>query len=131
MKAPDFLQQAKETMEERGKSYDKDGDQEERSMAKAIAMFNLATGRDLTDSEGWMLMVLLKIVRQWSAEPYHHDSALDSVAYTALMAEALNEAHKKAYDDAFDIPVGSSEIRDSHDLRVENEPLYNGLGDNK
>ncbi|HQR82927.1 MAG TPA: hypothetical protein PK283_08475 [Thiotrichales bacterium] len=31
----------------------------------------------------------LKQVRQWSTEKYHHDSALDSVAYAALLAESL------------------------------------------
>lgn len=85
--AETFLQNALIEMEERAKTYDSDGG--ERSMGKTIAAFNAITGRDLTEQEGWLIMLLLKQVRQWSTEQYHHDSALDSVAYAALLAESL------------------------------------------
>ena len=85
--AESFLQTALITMEERAKTYD--SDEGERSMGKTIAAFNAITGRDLTEQEGWLIMLLLKQVRQWSTEQYHHDSALDSVAYAALLAESL------------------------------------------
>lgn len=89
MKAVEFLEKSKSTMEERGEVYDsKDG---ERSMEKTINAFNNVTGKNLTTSHGWLIMLLLKQVRQESSENYHEDSALDSVAYSALLAESLSE----------------------------------------
>jgi len=90
MKANEFLSTASDTMTQRGKDYDKQSDgAEERSMGKCVEAFNSITGRNLTESEGWMMLVLLKLVRQWSTDDYHHDSALDTVAYAALLAESL------------------------------------------
>jgi len=90
MKANEFLSTASDTMTQRGKDYDKQSDgTEERSMGKCVEAFNSITGRNLTESEGWMMLVLLKLVRQWSTDDYHHDSALDTVAYAALLAESL------------------------------------------
>lgn len=86
--AGEFLAQAKNTMDERGKAYDKDGEAE-RSMGKCVAAFNTITGHNLTESEGWLLLQVLKDVRQWQTPTYHADSALDCVAYSALKAEAL------------------------------------------
>jgi hypothetical protein len=82
-----YLKSALATMQERGKTYDSDGG--ERSMGKTIAAFNAITGRDLSEQDGWLLMLLLKQVRQWSTTQFHQDSALDSVAYAALLAESL------------------------------------------
>ncbi len=87
--AVEFLQTAADTMTLRGRTYDQPTG--ERSMGKAVSMFNTCTGRDLSESEGWLLMQLLKDVRQWSRAEYHADSALDCVAYAALKAEALAE----------------------------------------
>ena len=86
-----FLRMAAETMAQRGKQYDADDEQKERSMGKTVQLFNIITGKDLSESEGWLLMELLKNVRQWQVEDYHEDSALDGVAYSALKAEALSE----------------------------------------
>lgn len=87
--AQSFLREAAVTMDERARTYDqREGG--ERSMARTVAAFNAITGRDLTESDGWLLMLLLKQVRQWSAPAYHHDSALDAVAYSALLAESLS-----------------------------------------
>lgn len=84
--APEMLQTAAAIMEERGKQYDQpDG---ERSMGKCVAAFNIITGRDLTESEGWLLQQILKDVRQWQRPGYHQDSAEDCIAYAALKAEA-------------------------------------------
>ena len=91
MKASAFLSKASSLMVERGKQYDADDNQEERSMGKAVASFNVITGHNLTESEGWLLMQQLKDVRQWAVEDYHQDSAEDCVAYSALKAEALAE----------------------------------------
>lgn len=85
--APDLLRKAADIMAERGKTYDTEGG--ERSMGKAVSAFNTITGRELTESEGWLLLQILKDVRQWSREEYHADSAEDCIAYAALKAEAL------------------------------------------
>lgn len=85
--ARDYLKQADEIMRQRGRDYDKpDG---ERSMVATVESFNAITGKSLTESEGWLLMLLLKQVRQWQKIEFHKDSALDSVAYAALLAESL------------------------------------------
>lgn len=89
MKAPDFLQRAQDLMIERGKQYDKP--EGERSMASTVTAFNAITGRDLTESEGWLLMLLLKQVRQWQRASFHRDSAEDAVSYAALLAESLSK----------------------------------------
>lgn len=85
--AESFLNQAANTMAERGKTYDKPTG--ERSMGATVAAFNAITGHELTEASGWLLMLLLKQVRQWQKEDYHEDSAVDAVAYSALLAEAL------------------------------------------
>jgi len=81
-----FLLKAAQLQEERGKEYDTD---KERSMGKTVTAFNTITGHNLSESEGWLLLQLLKDVRQWTKKDYHADSAEDCIAYAALKAEAL------------------------------------------
>lgn len=107
MKSTEFLQAAIDVQAERGKQYDKPTG--ERSMGATVAAFNAITGRDLSEAEGWLLLQTLKDVRQWqNPSKYHHDSALDGVAYSALKAEALSEEdqddHGWCFDDAQNIP---------------------------
>lgn len=90
--APEFLDQAARHMRERAATYDKP--QGERSMGNTVAAFNLITGHALTEAEGWLLMQILKDVRQFSNLAFHRDSAEDCVAYAALKAEALVNAEK-------------------------------------
>lgn len=91
MKATDFLQAAIDVQAQRGRDYD--NPEGERSMAATVRAFNAITGRDLTEAEGWLILECLKNVRQWQQPGrYHHDSALDGVAYSALKAEALHAA---------------------------------------
>lgn len=85
--APEFLHRAAAILEERGKQYDKPSG--ERSMLKTVIAFNAVTGKDLNEAEGWLLLQLLKDVRQWQKAEYHADSAEDCIGYAALKAEAL------------------------------------------
>ncbi len=85
-KAPELLGKAAALMHERGKTYD--APEGERSMGKTVAAFNAITGRDLTESEGWLLMGILKDVRAATRKEPHRDSLEDRIAYAALMAEA-------------------------------------------
>lgn len=89
MDAVESLQKAAQLLEERGKNYDSQGTNKERSMGKTIDAFNIITNHDLTESEGWLLLQILKDVRQWSAPTYHQDSGEDCIAYAALKNEAL------------------------------------------
>ena len=84
--APELLNQTAQLLAERGKQYDKSG--EERSAAAIVNAFNAITKRDLTPGEGWLFMVLLKAVRFYSnTETPHRDSLEDMIAYAALHAE--------------------------------------------
>ena len=84
--AIEFLEKAADLMLERGQEYDSpDG---ERSMAATVAAFNVLTGNILSEQEGWLFMLLLKIARQHQSPGWHQDSSEDAIAYAALMAEA-------------------------------------------
>jgi tRNA C32,U32 (ribose-2'-O)-methylase TrmJ len=84
--APDILRKAADLIEERGKQYDSG----ERSMARAVKAFNAIVGRSaISEEEGWLLLQVLKDVRQWqNPDKAHRDSLEDCAAYAALKAEA-------------------------------------------
>lgn len=92
MKSTEFLRAAIDVQAARAAEYDQP--EGERSMGRTVQAFNAITGRELTEAEGWLFLQVLKDVRQWSAKGYHHDSALDGVAYSALKAEALHGEQK-------------------------------------
>lgn len=114
MKSTEFLQAAIDTQVERGEQYD--SPEGERSMGRTVQAFNAITGRDLTEAEGWLLLQVLKDVRQWqNPDKYHHDSALDGVAYASLKAEALSTGGE--HDEAEilpSLPAGWADIRAPH-----------------
>jgi hypothetical protein len=114
MKSHEFLQAAIDVQAERGKQYDKPSG--ERSMGATISAFNCITGRTLEESDGWLLLSLLKLVRQaQNPEQYHHDSALDFVAYASLYAEAASEqCGQKEEFDARSMPI--IELKSKADL---------------
>ncbi len=97
MKAQDFLAAAQSHMADRAKTYDRpDG---ERSTARTVAAFNAVTGHNLSESDGWMMMMLLKAVRLTQRATYHADSAEDLVAYAALLGEARSNTSTISYTD--------------------------------
>lgn len=81
-----LLTQAAKHMADRAATYDKP--EGERSMAATVAAFNAHTGRNLTEAEGWLFMVNLKIVRDNQRPDAHRDSCEDLVAYGALYGES-------------------------------------------
>ena len=90
MNAVDTLNRAASLMADRARDYDQPGG--ERSMERAVAAFNAVTGLDLSEADGWLFMVQLKLVRSRSAKgPARVDSCEDAVAYAALMAESVTE----------------------------------------
>lgn len=89
MKSADLLRECIEVQSERGKQYDKDGTQE-RSFAAAAKAYNSVTGRDLEGSDVCLMLVMVKLVRQYSdPSRLHEDSVLDGISYGALWGEEL------------------------------------------
>lgn len=85
--ASEIADSALKHIRERAETYDQPTG--ERSAAKTAKAFNAITGRNITESEVWLLLQLLKDVRQWSRKDYHQDSAEDCIAYASLKAESL------------------------------------------
>lgn len=88
--AGDLLLSASYLIGQRGR--ERDAENGERSMSRAVATFNAMTGRSLSEEEGWMFMRYLKDSRSRSGG-FNRDDYEDGVAYAALQAEcALREA---------------------------------------
>jgi hypothetical protein len=88
--AIEFLERAADLMLERAQEYDTP--EGERSMDRTVAAFNVLTGNILSEQDGWLFMLLLKLARQQQSETWHQDSSEDAIAYAALMAEAWQNA---------------------------------------
>lgn len=85
--ANSILLKAAQHMTDRASQYDQPTG--ERSMGRAVGALNTILGRHaITESEGWLLMQLLKDVRDRQRVLPHMDSLEDCVAYAALKAEA-------------------------------------------
>lgn len=85
IKPSNMLRASAQHIEDRAKKYDtEDG---ERSMEKTVEMFNTLTGHELTETEGWKFMELLKMVRSCHG-PFNKDDYEDRAAYAALAAES-------------------------------------------
>lgn len=83
-----YLEQADAELADRAAS--RDAGDGERSMARAVAAFNTLYGHELTETEGWQFMSILKKSR--GAEgAYREDDYVDDVAYAALAAESAWE----------------------------------------
>ncbi len=81
-----LLTNAAMLLKERGETYDSG---EERSATKVATAFNAITDKDITPAEVYLLLQILKDVRQWANGGYHKDSAEDCISYAALKAEEL------------------------------------------
>ncbi len=83
-----ILYAAHDILDNRAKQYP--GTVGERSMARAIEAFNAVTGKDLTTTEGNLLLVCVKLVRFCSSPvaSTQEDSVLDAINYLALGLEA-------------------------------------------
>lgn len=84
--AIDILGKARDHMQDRAATYDSPGG--ERSMAATVKAFRAITGVEITEEQGWLFMVALKLVRAQASGRVHRDSLEDAVAYASLMAEA-------------------------------------------
>ncbi len=91
MTASEITSAAELTLAQRASDYDKP--EGERSMEKVIPLFNTLTGHSLTVTDGWQLMVLLKLVRGRTG-PGKADSFIDGAAYFALAGESSLKSSK-------------------------------------
>lgn len=58
-------------------------------MSRAVGAFNALKGTNMSETDGWLFMVLLKMSRAQQGK-YHSDDYLDIVGYSALLAEAAD-----------------------------------------
>lgn len=63
----------------------------ERSMARTVKAFNILTGHNLSERDGWMFMVFLKAARACTTPTGKADDYLDLSAYGALAGESVEE----------------------------------------
>lgn len=96
MNAPDILKLAAELIEQRAAERDLP---KERSMARAVTAFNVLTGRDLSERDGWLIMAILKLSRA-TAGNFVADDLIDAAAYCALALESETTAPRKPGTDA-------------------------------
>ena len=83
--APGLLSEARDTLSQRAKLRDDEGEAE-RSMKATVDAFNAMYGTSLTEEQGWMFMVFLKAARARGGE-VHRDDYVDGSAYFALAGE--------------------------------------------
>ena len=92
--ATEYLSACAQVQVERGKQYDASGTGE-RSFEAAAEAFNFITGKQLLGSDICLILVMVKLVRQYSdTTRLHADSVLDAVSYGALWAEELTKELK-------------------------------------
>ena len=82
----EIFQEAYNTLEQRGKTYDPTSGQE-RSMEQIVEVFNALTGHELSVADGWVFMQTVKGVRQQTSPEFHKDSMIDKLSYVLLEAE--------------------------------------------
>jgi hypothetical protein len=84
MKAKEMLVSGANLIDERGKTRDNG---EERSMGACVRAFNAVFNTELTETQGWFFMVLLKMSRSKGGE-HSDDDYVDGAAYFALAGES-------------------------------------------
>ena len=85
--APDFLQSALDRIE--SAAQERDAPDGERSMARAVAVFNALTDGHMAESDGWRFMLALKLAREVQGDP-NADDYTDLAGYAALLGECVS-----------------------------------------
>lgn len=83
--AHEFLERGVKHMRDR--AVQRDSDEGERSMARAVAAFNAQEGTNLTEAQGWRFMIQLKYARAVNGV-FVADDYEDMAAYAGLAGEA-------------------------------------------
>lgn len=66
---------------------------EERSMLRCVNAFNGLTRLNLSEEDGWIFMVCLKMARAKNGRSFHRDDYLDGAAYIALAGECVSKSN--------------------------------------
>lgn len=85
-----FLEKGVQHMKDRAAQ--RDSEDGERSMKACVDAFNAMFGHNLTETQGWQFMVLLKMAR--SRNKFNPDDYEDGAAYTGLAGEAHSHEQK-------------------------------------
>ena len=88
IQAHQFLEEAVGTMMQRAAQRDTE---QERSMAKTVAIFNAWTGNSMSEADGWRFMICLKQAREIQGK-FHKDDYVDLAAYSGLLGEHVAES---------------------------------------
>lgn len=107
MKADDILRAGLDTLVQRGQQRDQPGG--ERSMPRIVHLFHALTGISLTEREGLLFMVALKLVREGRGAP-DADDYIDLVNYVALAGEAALATGKEPLQ--VDAATAHAELQD-------------------
>lgn len=89
MKAHEILEDCKQVLIERGKQRDKPNG--ERSMNLCVRLFQLRTGVELSEQQGWLFMECLKQAREANGTVDNPDDITDQINYLALRLESMTE----------------------------------------
>lgn len=81
--AEKLLTEAAEIQRVRGFLYD---DGKERSMGEIVELFRLVSGVTLTERQGWLFMMALKLIRAKRSINLY-DSYADLISYASLLGE--------------------------------------------
>lgn len=68
----------------------------ERTMSKCVHTFNALTDLNLTEQQGWIFMMILKLCRMQRGS-FKEDDYLDTIGYSALLAESAIDQETKDY----------------------------------
>lgn len=109
--AEDIIQEALDTLKERGTFYDTNGDGKERSLHRVAEIANLLLAASLkrgylTGEDIGLLLIILKLVRSQQGD-FRPDSFVDIAGYAGLTAEAAyDELQKPLSGVVLNQPVG-------------------------
>lgn len=94
-KAVKLLEASATTLIRCGKKYDSTGNNSERVMDRIVNMFNAATGHELSEAQGNIFMVCLKVVRSETSTYHDDDHYVDGINYFAMAGESASKASTK------------------------------------
>lgn len=103
MKADQILNNAAQHMKDRAAARDKP--EGERSMGRTVMAFNALTGHQLSERDGWLFMVALKMARACNTATGSADDYEDLAAYSALAGESVAPANDNQPDMFLDQPL--------------------------
>lgn len=133
--APAILARGAQALQDRAASRDQPNG--ERSMARAVEMFNAYAGGDrrMSETDGWMFMVFLKAARAAQGK-VNEDDYVDGAAYFALAGESATRGGPDSaplqdippgwikWQEGLEIPKGKVEVLLHNGLLNEDDASY-------